>query len=82
MKAKKIPAKLDYNSWVAKYFEKEPGGHISIYEKVEIGFAPCDLSRYKEKDLKDEYTHYLNDTNTFIKYEECTNKLIEEDEDY
>lgn len=84
MKAKKTLSKLAYKDWIAKYFDKdsEHSYWTSNYERQEIGFAPSDLSRYREKDLKEEFKNYLDDTNTFIKYQECTNKLIEEDEDY
>lgn len=63
--------KLSYNAWVSKYFEKlTHDTWTSVYEKVEVGFAPSDLSHYSVDDLKEEYDLYLNDKNDFLEYEE------------
>ena len=62
--------KLKYKDWVKKYFVDNDGHWLSRYEQTEIGFAPGDQSHYKQEDLKNEYKHYLNGTNDFLKYEE------------
>lgn len=63
--------KLDYKQWVDKYFEKlTHDTWTSIYEKVEAGFAPSDLSHYMVKDLKECYKKYLDGTEDFLEYEE------------
>jgi len=63
--------KLDYKQWVDKYFEKlTHDTWTSIYEKVEAGFAPSDLSHYMVKDLKERYKKYLDGTEDFLEYEE------------
>lgn len=63
--------KLDYKQWVDKYFEKlTHDTWTSIYEKVEVGFAPSDLSHYMVKDLKERYKKYLDGTEDFLEYEE------------
>lgn len=71
--------KLPYNEWVEKYFTKDNDYKfwINHYEQQELGFAPSDLSRWKEKDLKEEYVLYLKDENDFIKYDESTNEKVE-----
>jgi hypothetical protein len=76
----KSKEKLEYSEWVEKYFDKD-GDHsywTSIYEACEIGSAPSDMSRYKEKDLKEEYALYKENKNDFIKYDESTNELVKE----
>lgn len=73
--------KLDFKSWVKKYFEElTHNTWTSIYEKQEIGFAPSDLSRYSKKDLEEEYNLYLKNENDFNKYDESTNELVEDDD--
>lgn len=53
--------KLEFNKWVDKYFEPlTKNCYTSIYEKVEMGFAPSDLSHYYMEDLEEEYQEYLN----------------------
>jgi len=79
-KKKKLPAKLAFDPWVKKYFDKDSGHSYwtSIYERTEVGFAPSDLSRYSKKDLKEEYAKYMADENDFNVYEESTNELVED----
>ena len=64
--------KLDFESWMDKYFYKdcEYKFWTSNYERQDVGFAPDDLSRYKMKDLKNEYEKYLVDENDFLQYKE------------
>lgn len=63
--------KIDYKEWLKKYFEElTHDTWISVYEKVEVGFATSDLSHYRKKDLKECYKKYLNETEDFLKYEE------------
>jgi len=56
--------KLSYTEWVKKYWDKDDDHNYwtSIYQRVEDGIAPGDLSRYSKDDLKEEYQKYLNDT--------------------
>lgn len=74
--------KLPYEKWLEKYFDcdRDHNYCTSNYERTDIGFAPSDLSRYREEDLQEEYQHYLNDTNDFLKYDEdeCTNANVED----
>ena len=67
-----MKSKLSYEKWLSKYFNKDSDHSYwtSIYEKVEVGFAPSDLSHYKEKDLKQCYNKYLDGTEDFLKYKE------------
>lgn len=63
--------KLGFNTWVNKYFEKlTHDTWTSIYEKVEVGFAPSDLSHYMLNDLEERYEKYLDGTEDFLEYEE------------
>lgn len=79
MKNKNLPPKLEFGAWCQKYFEKDQDHNYwtSNYEKVVIGFAPGDLSRWKESDLKEEYEAYLQDKNEFNEYEESTNEMVD-----
>jgi hypothetical protein len=72
--------KLEFKDWVDKYFNKDEDHNYwtSIYQACEIGFAPSDLSRYREKDLQEEYNLYLEDKNDFERYDESTNELVED----
>ena len=63
--------KLNFEDYVEKYFEPlTKSVWISIYEKVEAGFAPSDLSHYKMEDLKEYYEKYLDGTEDFLEYDE------------
>jgi len=70
--SKSTENKLPYKEWLEKYFDKDVDHNYwtSIYEKVEVGFAPQDMSRYRQDDLKETYDEYVNGTNDFLKYEE------------
>ena len=67
---KRKEGKLPWEEWVPKYFEKDRGTYTSIYERVEEGLAPSDLSVYTLEDLEDTYQEYLDDTSDFLKYKE------------
>lgn len=77
---KKKFTKLAFGPWVKKYFDKDDDHSYwtSNYERTEIGFAPSDMTRYREKDLKEEYALYKDDKNDFNKYDESTNELVKE----
>jgi hypothetical protein len=85
-KFESMKAKLPFDEWVDKYFDKDRDYErtrkyhhnywTSNYEASVIGFAPSDQIRYREDDLEREYQDYLNDTNTFLEYDECTNDRV------
>jgi len=63
--------KLNFKDYVEKYFE--PLTHdvwTSVYEKVEVGFAPSDLSHYEDEDLRVSYEKYLDGSEDFLEYDE------------
>ncbi len=55
--------KIPFEKWVDKFFDKDRDHNYwtSRYEMEVIGFAPSDLSRYREDDLEGKYQQYIND---------------------
>jgi len=63
--------KLKFEDYIKKYFEPlTKDVWTSVYEKVEVGSAPSDLSHYEDGDLKKSYKKYLNGTEDFLEYDE------------
>lgn len=56
--------RLSYDDWVNKFFDKDDDHNYwtSRHEQIVIGFAPSDMSRWREKDLREEYDKYINNT--------------------
>jgi hypothetical protein len=42
----------------AEFEEIHKGVYISLHEKVELGFAPSDLSHYSKKEIREEWKKY------------------------
>lgn len=51
--------KLPFKDWVNKYFYDQDGHHTNIWEQVEKGMAPSDLSHWHKDDLEEEYMCYI-----------------------
>ena len=52
--------KKTFEQWVKGKYEDRGSYWISVKEKVEWGFAESDLSHYTDKDVRGQYSRYLN----------------------
>jgi hypothetical protein len=57
-----MKAKLAYAPWLRKHFTNMGGWYYSNHERIELGFAMQDLSKWGSADLKEEYQAYIRGT--------------------
>ena len=63
--------KLEFNEWLDKYFDKDDDHAYYTWTYTDDGMHPNDKSRWKDKDLLEEYErYYFNNEDSHVGLED------------